>query len=187
MSISSSITGAPIGESSQLFSLLSIMTDPEAYNKKLKDLLEATENHNKAVALVGPSSEIMKIRQDIEKDREEAKAELDDVRKKASSMVSDATKKSKEILSNANLKQDAILAAAQAKQAAVEAALVAVQARSLEFDDLNARLTSRENQLNAEAINVDKIREEALAMKKEYEAKAEELQKKIAAFANALG
>jgi hypothetical protein len=188
MSIASSITGAPAGgDAAQVFTLLSVMADPVAYNKKLADLVEATEANKKIVELVGPASEILQIRKDIEADKAAAKAELADARKQASATVSDANKKAKAILAEASEKRDSILADAQAKQAEVEAALAAANQRAHELDDLAAQLTAREAQLNAAARKVEEIREETLAQQKDYYAKAEALQKKIAAFANTLG
>jgi len=188
MSIASSITGTPSGnEASQVLTLLSVMADPVAYNKKLNDLIEATEANKKSVELVGPASEILQIRKDIEAEKAAVKDELADARKQASTMVSDAHKKARAILADAGQKSDNILAAAKAVQEEVGAALVAAQERSRALDDMATQLTAREKQLNEEARKVEAIREETLAVQKEYHDKAEALQKKISAFANALG
>ncbi len=187
MSIASDITGGVGGDAAQVFTLLSVVSNPEVYAEKLKALVEATEANKKIVALVGPASEIMQIRKDIEADKAAAKTALADARKQASATVSDANKKAKAIIVEANLKRDDILADAQAKQAEVEAALTEAQSRARELDDLATQLTAREAQLNAAARKVEEIREETLAQQKDYYAKAEALQKKITAFANTLG
>lgn len=188
MSISSSITGAPVGgEAAQVLTLLSVMADPVAYNKKLNDLIEATEANKKIVELVGPASEIVQIRKEIEEEKAAVKAELADARKQASTIVSDANKKAKTILADADQKSSNILVAAQAKQKEAEVALSTAQLRSKEVDDFSIRLAAREAELNVSVSEVDKLREETLALQKDYHDKAEALQKKIAAFANALG
>jgi F0F1-type ATP synthase membrane subunit b/b' len=188
MSIASSITGIPAGnEASQVLTLLSVMADPVAYNKKLNDLIEATEANKKFAELAGPASEIIEIRKEIEADKAAAKSDLADARRQASSLVADANKKAKSILAEANQKSDEIIARAQKKQEEAEAALEVARLRSIELDSQVTMIASREAELAASVAEVEKLREETLSLQKEYESKAEELQKKIAAFASALG
>jgi cell division septum initiation protein DivIVA len=187
MSIASDITGGVGGDAAQVFTLLSVVSNPEVYAEKLKALVEATEANKKIVALVGPASEIMQIRKDIEADKAAAKTGLADARKQASTVVSDANKKAKAILAEASEKRDSILADAQAKQAEAEAFLVREKEVAQYLDDQAAMIASREAELKASKAEVEKLRDEVLAQQKDYHAKAEALQKKITAFANTLG
>ena len=74
--ISTDITGNSGGDVSQVFNLLAVVANPDVYTKKLTDIVNATEENKKFVALVGPANEILQLKEDAKKDRELAQKEL---------------------------------------------------------------------------------------------------------------
>jgi len=74
--ISTDITGNSGGDASQVFNLLAVVANPDMYAKKLTEMVNATEENKKFVALAGPASDILQLRDDAKKDREEAHKEL---------------------------------------------------------------------------------------------------------------
>ena len=74
--ISTDITGNSGGDASQVFNLLAVVANPDMYAKKLTEMVNATEENKKFVALAGPASDILQLRDDAKKDREDANKEL---------------------------------------------------------------------------------------------------------------
>lgn len=89
--ISTDITGSNGGDASQVFNLLSIISDPVTYNEKLKKLVDATEEYKKYTALVGPASEIIALREKIAVEKEASTQALEDAKSRSERMISDAT------------------------------------------------------------------------------------------------
>ena len=65
--IATDITGGSPGnaEANQVFNLLAVVANPDVYAEKVRSLLEATAEHGKVLALVGPATEVLAIREAV--------------------------------------------------------------------------------------------------------------------------
>jgi methionyl-tRNA synthetase len=130
MAISNNIDGST-GNSNELLNLLAVVANPKAYESKIKDLQDATDAYNKAIALAGPANEIIDIREKAKADRDAAKAELADAKLKTTKILDDANVQANSIVLEATNKANDILNAAKNKQAEtdkLQASVVAAQA-----------------------------------------------------------
>jgi len=130
--ISTDITGSSGGDTSQVFSLLAVIANPDVYTKKMTDMVNATEENKKFVALVGPANEILQLKDDSKKDREEAKKELQQAKADAAEKKATATRAGKEALAKAEADAAAIRADAAALKA--EQAVLVQEAEKLKAD-----------------------------------------------------
>lgn len=128
--ISVGIDGKPLGGTSDAFALLSLIANPDEYAKKLKALTDATAENQRYVELVGPASDIIKLREDIKKAKAEADAELAAAKAEAKKIKADADAKAKDALEKAQAKAKEILADADAIKAGLAADSVQIQQMS---------------------------------------------------------
>jgi len=178
--ISTDITGSANGDASQIFSLLSVVANPDVYREKLKVLLDATEEHKKYLALVAPASEIVQIREDIEADKASAKKLIDAAANTAKDIVSDAQNSAKSILDEANsfatkTKQEIVDTKSatttklkeaeklskdlQNKISSVEAAAKTVETKQMDLDvALEAAMAEKEKFLLLQKTMSDKVK-----------------------------
>ena len=147
--ISTDITGSNAnGDASQVFNLLAVVANPDVYAEKVRTLMQATEEHKKFLALVAPANEIVDLREQIGKDREAAKAELEAAKAAAeqikaeakagvATVIADAKKEAGKLIAEAQRRHsDAIEHAARASKFAeeAEAALLAVKAQQVQLE-----------------------------------------------------
>ena len=160
--ISTNIDGSVPG-SNTLADLLALIADPKAYASKLAELEKATAENKKYVALIGPASEIDKLRSDAALDRENAAAALATAEKAAKTIVDDA-------------KADAASTIAKARDKAADI-IADAKAANAEAKKLKASLTEAiADALTAKEASQIKIAEAAVSAS-EANAKAEELAK----------
>lgn len=157
--ISTDITGNSGGDASQVFNLLAVVANPDLYAKKLTDMVNATEENKKFVALVGPANEILQIKEDSKRDREEAQKELQQAKADAESKKAASDQLSEDAIAKAETDAAAIRADAAALKA-VQAALVQ------EAEKLKADL--------ADAIAAAEIREQEAVEETAKQVKATE-------------
>lgn len=124
--IATNIDGS-VPNSNPLMDLLKVVADPAAYTAKVKELEEATARYQEVVALAGPASEIVAIREQVAADQKEAKASLAAAKAKAAGLIKDAEAKAEALLKDATAKANAELAEASEKNK--EAAATAKQAK----------------------------------------------------------
>jgi hypothetical protein len=185
MTIASSITGASVnGDAAQVFNLLSVVANPDAYAEKLKALVESTEENKKILALVGPASEILKIREEIEEDKADAKAIVTDAKKKAVDIISKAEKSAATAQKAAKEKSDALLAQAEDVQSKATLGLS-------DADALKASLEAERQALAFAKSEAESEKQRYAALSKELENERisflqmkKVLQDKVAAFAS---
>lgn len=99
--ISTDITGGSGGDTAQVFSLLAVIANPDLYTQKLTDMVNATEENKKFVALVGPATEILQLKDEAKKDREEARKELQQAKADAAEKKAESARTNKEVLAKA--------------------------------------------------------------------------------------
>ena len=124
--ISTNIDGSIPG-SNAVADLLALIADPKAYASKLAELEKATAENKKYVELIGPASEIDKLRTDAALDRDNAAAALATAKKAAKTIVEDAKGAAEAIVAKAKedakeLRDDAKAANAEAKRLKVSLA-----------------------------------------------------------------
>jgi methionyl-tRNA synthetase len=174
MAISNNIDGST-GSSNELLNLLAVVANPKVYESKIKDLQDATDAYNTAIALAGPANEILDLKEKAKADREAAKAELADAKDKSSKIFDDAktqayntilesTTKANEILNAAKNKQvetdhlQASVVAAQADiqklQAAADKANATAQKKLDDAIDLLAKAKEAQKQADADKANL---------------------------------
>lgn len=112
MSIATNIDGSVGLQEGQLFDLLSVLADPQSYNKRLKALQDATAENKKLIDLVGPAKEVLELREKAKQEflaaKEEAKNIKDEAEQKASLLIT----KAEETLSDADKRASEMQAAA---------------------------------------------------------------------------
>jgi len=162
--INTNIDGSS-GSTSQLFDLLTVVSNPAAYQTKLKALEDATAEHKKYVELVGPASDILKLKEKSQKDAQEAAGVLDSAKQQATSLISDAKAQASDIVALAKTEasklkadaQDVMDAAKLVKTQADRAATQAVQAQ--------AKADFAVAEANAKVKELDKAIDDAQAAK----------------------
>lgn len=174
--ISTSIDGS-VGGSTQLFDLLSLLSDPKAYADKVQALEAATAESKKYVELVAPASDIMQLREVAQQDRALAEEELLQAKERAAEIISAAKEEASEIRKSANAiakdikaraqqaandigEQQAALdrALAAAKVAEAEAKRAASEHRKMEAEERAAR-----DLANDAAVAAERVKESLLA------------------------
>jgi len=163
--ISTDITGNSGGDTSQVFSLLAVIANPDVYAKKLTDMVNATEENKKFVALVGPANEILQLKDDSKKDREEAKKELQQAKADAAEKKATATRAGKEALAKAEADAAKIRKDAEDLKAAQAVLVQEVEKLKADLADAIAAANAREQaavgaaseQVKAtEALNIER-------------------------------
>lgn len=139
--ISTNIDGSIPG-SNTLADLLALIADPKAYASKLAELEKATAENKKYVALIGPASEIEKLRSDAALDRENAAAALETAKNTAETIVEEAKAQAAGAITLAKTLAADIIADSKATngeakklKASLAAALEDAKATTLEADE----------------------------------------------------
>ena len=180
--ITTNIDGSYSG-TNQLFDLLSLISNPDAYSKKLKELQASIDEQKKFVELVGPASEIIALREKAKKDSQTKAQELSDAKEQAanilndakvvaSGILSDASANAKQIIAEADAKKDEItnalsqtqasLEAAKTAEAAAKAAQNAADVKAKEIAEALAAASAAQAEANAVKANVLAKHEEFL-------------------------
>ncbi len=169
------------GSQSSSFAALELLADPAKLQAKIDSLKAAEENAREQIALAGPASEILKIRADIDADREEAELALINAHAEAERLVAEASESARTIVAKAN--EQAAELNAQADEingiAAGNLATSNVAAAAVEAD--NKKVAVRVEQLNGveeslqQKADALEMRAQELAGEKEKLAEVREL------------
>ena len=157
--ISTDITGNAGGDASQVFSLLAVVANPAVYGEKLKALVAATEENKKFLALVAPANEILDLREQAEKDRKLAIAELDAAKQAAAQTKAKATSDAAAEIAAAKKEAAALVAAAKQKNADAEAVSAKASKAAEEVNTALAALDAQKAALASELAACEKQRE----------------------------
>ena len=139
--ISTNIDGTVPG-SNTLVELLGLISNPEAYAKKLAELETATSEYKAYVALMGPANEIEKLRAEAGIDREKAAAATEFAKKFSKTLMDEAKEDAAAIVAKA--KEDA-------KELRDEAKVVNAEAKKLKAALAEAIENANALMANAEA------------------------------------
>lgn len=158
--ISTNIDGTSGG--GQLLDFLSLIAgSPEVYANKLKELQEATAENKKYVELVGPASDIVRMKTDIATDKKVAKEALDNAKTEAASIVAQAKVEAKNTIEAATKEANNITAEAKSlKDEAYKIFSDAKQAMAT-AQSAKASADSSQNAANAKSEQLKKAISEA--------------------------
>ena len=177
MSIANNIDGTS-GSSSQLFDLLTVVSNPTLYQEKLQSLEAAIAENKKYVALVGPASDILALKEKAQKDSENAAEVLDSAKQQATELISDAKTQASSIVSTAkseadNLKADAqqVVIMANAIKAQAESAASQVAQTQANAEAVAKEASNKVIQLNKEIADAQAAKDAANALKADIIAK----------------
>jgi hypothetical protein len=160
--ISTNIDGSIPG-SNALADVLALIANPKAYAAKLAELQAATDEYKAFVALIGPASEIDKLRTEASLDRENAAAATAFAKNFAATTTAEAKAEAATIVASA--KDDA-------------AAIIAdTKATNAEAKKLKASLAAALEDAKAAKASADAKLAEAETKAAEADAKAKELAK----------
>ena len=163
MSISTNIDGSTVSGTDDVLSLISLISDPVAYKKKIDALNAATDENRKFVELVAPAKDIIVL-------RDKAKVELDeavDLKKKAQAdadaQFAAAQSAVAKIIDDANSKAAGIIASAEAAKAEADATAAEASKNLAAMKNERAALTKATKEANAarDAANAEKEDAEA--------------------------
>lgn len=186
--IATDITGGPAGngDAAQVFNLLAVVANPDAYGAKLKALVEATEENKKFVALVGPADQVLSLREEAATDRaaaarELAEAKADSARTKADNkkLAKAAADKAKQELADAQARVAELVGGAEAQLNAAE-----VQRKGLE--EQSDALRMLQSDIKAELMSLTQARAVAEAEKLAAQAERATLRAKAEDFIKGL-
>jgi hypothetical protein len=169
--IASSIDGS-VGGSTQLFDLLSLVSDPEAYAKKVKALEEATAENKKYVELVAPASDILRLREVAQQDRILATQELAKAQAQAAEVISSAKKDAEQIRESAHAFANEVKQLAQntlneagAKKAELDGAIKQSKQAALDAKKAASDFEKKSSQAAAEKAVASQAKEDAESLK----------------------
>jgi len=156
--ISTNIDGSIPG-SNALADVLALIANPKAYAAKLAELQAATDEYKAFVALIGPASEIDKLRTDAALDRENAAAATAFAKNFAATTTAEAKAEAADIVAKAKDKAADIIAdtkAANAEVKKMKASLdLAFLAVSAAKDEANVKIAEAETKAaEADALAV---------------------------------
>jgi hypothetical protein len=160
--ISTNIDGSIPG-SNALADVLALIANPTAYAAKLTELQTATSEYKKFVELIGPASEIEKLRSEASLDRENAAAATAFAKNFSATTMGEARAEAADIIAKAKDKAADIIADAKAANA--------------EAKKLKASLADAVGDANAAKVEADAKLAEAVTAAAEVNAKAEALAK----------
>jgi len=170
--ISTNIDGSIPG-SNALADVLALIANPKAYAAKLAELQAATDEYKAFVALIGPASEIDKLRTDAALDRENAAAALETAKNTAETIVEEAKAQAAGAIALAKTLAADIIADSKATngeakklKASLAAALEDAKAAKGEADVKIAEAAAAAAEINAQAEVLAKA-EADLAAEKE--------------------
>ena len=148
------MSGASIAASDTSLAALELMADPEKLKERIAQLKAAEESANEVIALAGPASEILSMREEIDSLKAQAEETVQSAREQAFSIVTDAEQQAQSIVEAAQ--HEAGRTVEEANSIAVEAQEQAVEARNAQ-----ASLQRDRDELDA-AVRQNKAQEESL-------------------------
>jgi vacuolar-type H+-ATPase subunit I/STV1 len=150
VSIARDITGAAIANSNQSFEIMALVSNPDAFVKRIKELQALIDKNKEYVELAGKVSEITRLRDEAGKLHEQTDA----LNKAARAKAEEAEKAAAEALKNAQTEAAAIVAAA--KEAADKVSGEA-KAATKKANDLAKKSTDRAAALDAREAELGKL------------------------------
>ena len=171
MSISTNIDGSS-GTTNQLFDLLTVVSNPDAYKAKITALETATAENKKYVEALGPASEIVALRNQTAALRQEAQDYRDAAITEADIGIQEARAKANGIAIEAQKKADALIAETTAAKEAAEqlakqnrAALVATEKALFDAEKAKAVAESKAQELEQAITDAQAAAADARATK----------------------
>lgn len=170
--ISNNIAGIANDSSQQLFSLIGLISDPNGYTQKLKDLQDAADRNQKYVELVAPAEDILTLKDKSIADANAAATALVDAKTQAAQIVADAKAQAASLLADANAQASQIVgdtkaanADAKSKVSDLNNQIAAAKASQDASDKAAADYAAQSAILVAKQKDLDAAKAEAIAEK----------------------
>lgn len=162
----------PSHQGGSSFAALELLANPARLTEKINQLKAAEESAHEQITLAGPASEILKIREAIDADREEAAQAVQDANGVAEDIRSAAVKEAQGIVNAAEEEAERISSeiksrAANSEAAGKEAADVLAEAKKeAAYQDERAENLSNDRELMIQAESALEERESILLQEK---------------------
>lgn len=170
-------SGIAGGQGNSSFAALELLANPTQLQAKIDSLKAAEESAREQIALAGPASEILRIREEIDGLKELAESNYDGAKADAEALVEEARKNATQIVSKAQA--EAAKAVNDANEVAKQAEAMSSGAKSM------SAAASREREMVAVRKNEQDHRDEALQQQADaLETRAQELEGEKAKFAS---
>lgn len=163
--ISTNIDGSA-GGTNQLFDLLALVSNPDAYKTKLDQLQKTIDENKKFIALVGPAEDVLSLRDILAASTVEAKATLAEAKAKAVAIKATAEVQAKDTLQSAHeVANQLINDAKAAKEGSVAEALEITNslkaAKTLQASVDKLKLASESRLLELDTAIANVVKEQA--------------------------
>ena len=175
------------GRSDPFLDMVKLMADPAELQKRMEAFRAAEERANSTIALVGPATEILAMRKQIEQDVAEAKSVLNVAREEAKLVVSQAEAKAAEIVKAAVSESQTAKAAAQATLDEAAAKLNEVIEQKAALEQQQAVLNDKMLELNDQIVRSKRAADEHEDAKRGFERSLTALRDIAGQFSTVLG
>ena len=158
--------------SNQLLDLLSVVSNPDAYNTKIQALQDVINEHKKVIDAVGPAKDILALREQTKTARDEAAAKISIAQTQADEVLAAANAQAEAIVNRA--KEEMVALTEEAKAAkeeakadakAVKKALKDAEQAKADADAVVADYTARSKLLVSSQATLDAAIAEAQTVK----------------------
>lgn len=174
--IATGISGAaPDNDVAKTFKMLSLLADPTAYADKMAALQQATDEYNKVLALVGPATEILTLREQVDADRAAAAKELAEAKQDAAKTKQEAKAAAKDVVDTAKAKAAQMTTAAQKLEADAAEQVAAVAKREQALNQAADELAARVAAFDVRASELDRAAATLAEQKKALAAERDRL------------
>jgi hypothetical protein len=179
------ITGRTTGEADGMLALIKLVSEPDAYREKVKALMEATEEHKRFVALVGPADDVLNLQAAAKADRETAKTDLAAAQASANKIRLDAKEQGRTVVDKAQAESNDLLAQARSTLASAEAMRADVNRKAQELDQVALKLIAEQKAVAQQSAQLLAAAQKLDAEQAEAESLRDALRKKLAQIAQA--
>lgn len=169
------MSGASIAASDTSLAALELMADPERLKERIAQLKAAEDSANEVIALAGPASEILSMREQIDSLHAQAEETVDKAKEHAFPIVTDAEEQAQLIVEKAQ--QEAGRTVEEANSIAVDAQEQAVKARNAQAELQRDRdeLAAAERQNKAQEESLQQIAAKLAEREQELEGEKSKL------------
>ena len=174
--IARDITGGVVGGAGQLFDLINLLSNPQAYDAKLKELQSATDEYKKYIAVVGHVDEILELRKLADADAAETKAIREKAANEYDAAMREASSKAEEVLAHARSEAADVLAEAKRIKKEAVALFAGAESRSKDLDSraaelakLFASLETKQRELDVAILAANEEKAAAVQLRESFE------------------
>lgn len=170
----------------QLFDLLTVVANPQAYQERLTALEDAQEKAQKLIDLVGPADEIMAMLEQTRLDAIKSKQTIADAQTKADKILADAKDQANEIAAKAQANCDVMKVNADKLVADAQAQVALAQVTIDDAKKRQSQAVKDSKEAEKQIIKYQELSKAAVQAKEDADALKAELLAKHQAFIQSL-